>query len=310
MSVGGMIASSILFGRALAPFDQAIEVWKHVTGARESYNRLQDAFLRQSSRHESMSMPKPEGTLSVENIFFAPPATTPNAQSKYTVRQVTFALEPGDILAIIGPSAAGKSTIAKLLVGIWKPLSGVVRLDSADVYTWNRNDFGQHVGYLPQGIELFNGNIKDNIARMQKDADPQEIIKAAKLAGAHEMILNLANGYETDIGIGGASISAGQRQRVGLARAYFGDPKLVVLDEPNANLDEIGEHALLQALLQAKERKITSIIISHRPAILSSVDKILVLHDGAVAAFGPRNEILARFAAQANAAGNVPTPEK
>ncbi|MFN7038073.1 MAG: type I secretion system permease/ATPase [Alphaproteobacteria bacterium] len=297
MTVGGMIASSILVGRALAPFDAAIETWKQITGASKAYERLKDSFERSPLRQEAMSLPTPEGRLSVENLLFAPPATAPQATPRYTLKGVSFALEPGEILAVIGPSAAGKSSLAKLIVGVWKPMSGIVRLDGADVYTWNRDDFGKHIGYLPQGIELFSGSIKENIARLREDATPEQIVDAAKLSGAHDMILRLPNGYETDIGISGSAISAGQRQRVGLARAYFGNPKLVVLDEPNANLDELGEQALVSALVNAKERKITSIIISHRPSILSCVDKILILQDGMVAAFGPRDEVLSRFSA-------------
>ncbi len=305
MTVGGIIASSMLIGRALAPVESAIEVWKSINAAHKAYQRLQGSLISLPVRHVSMSLPKPEGRLSVENVFFAPTSAnaTPGQQTtvKYSLRGINFALEPGEALAIIGPSAAGKSSLARLLAGVWKPASGVVRLDSADVYTWNRDDFGQHVGYLPQGVELFNGTVKDNIARMQEDADPEAVVKAAQMAGVHELILHLPNGYETDIGVGGSALSAGQRQRIGLARAFFGDPKLLILDEPNASLDEAGEAALVQAIRRAKEHCITTLLISHRPSILSSVDKILVLQEGAVTAFGPRNEIMARFAARPTA---------
>jgi ATP-binding cassette subfamily C protein len=295
MTVGAMIASSIMVGRALAPFDAAIETWKQITTATKSYERLKETFAKLSVRPESMSLPKPEGRLVVENIFFAPPAATPQAMMKYTLRGVSFNLEPGEVLAVIGPSAAGKTSLAKLLMGVWKPMSGVVRLDGADVFSWKRNEFGEHVGYMPQGIELFNGTIKDNIARLRADANPEDIVLAAKMAGVHDMILRLPNGYETDIGLGGSMLSAGQRQRIALARAFYGHPKFLVLDEPNANLDELGEMALVQAIQNAKANKITTIIISHRPSILSSVDKILILQEGTVVAFGPRNEILARL---------------
>jgi len=303
MTSGGLIASSTLIGRALSPFEASIEVWKSLTSAWQSYKRLKDSLVKTPSRHDSMSLPVPHGKLSVESVFFAPPVVvTPQQQQqgnnpvKQTLRGVTFALEAGDILAIVGPSAAGKSSLAKLITGVWKPLSGTVRLDGADVYTWNRDDFGKHVGYMPQGVELFSGTVKDNIARMDTDALPEDIVAAAKMAGVHEMILRLPNGYETDIGIAGTALSAGQRQRVGLARAYFGDPKFVVLDEPNANLDESGDAALVQALINAKSRHITTIIISHRPAILANVDKILVLNEGMVTAFGPRDDVMAKFA--------------
>lgn len=303
MSVGGMITSSIMVGRALAPFDGAIEVWKQVTGAMKSYTRLIQAFEDKSLREEGMSLPSPKGDISVENVFFVPqssipkdlpPGTTP----PYVLKGVSFELKAGEVLAIIGPSAAGKSTLAKLIVGVWKPNQGVVRLDGADVYSWNRDQFGKHVGYLPQDVELFSGTIKSNIGRLLDDVNPEEIVEAAQKSGAHDLILRLPKGYDTDIGVGGANLSGGQRQRIGLARAFFGKPKLVVLDEPNANLDEAGELALVQAIENAKADKVTTIVVSHRPSILSSVDKILILQNGAVAAFGTREEILARFSSK------------
>ncbi len=300
MSTGGMIGSSIIMGRALAPFDNAIEIWKQISGALKSYDRLKQAYVRLSERQEAMQLPAPTGALSVENIFFAPVVPGAAGPTSYTLKGVSFNLEPGDALAIIGPSAAGKSSLAKLIVGVWKSMQGIVRLDGADVYTWNREDFGKHVGYLPQDIGLFGGSIKDNIARLQENADPASIVEAAKMTGAHDLILRFKNGYETDIGIGGANLSGGQKQRIGLARAFFGNPKLVVLDEPNANLDELGEQALVGAINSAKEKKITTVIISHRPSILSCVDKILILQDGAVAAFGTKDDIMAKFAKPAN----------
>jgi PrtD family type I secretion system ABC transporter len=297
MSMGGMIAAGIIMGRALTPFDNAIEIWKQISGALKAYERVKQAYIKLAERPEAMKLPVPTGAISVENIFFAPPS--PGMQGgpvAYTLKGVSFALEPGEVLAIIGPSAAGKSSLAKILVGVWKAMQGSVRLDGADVYTWNREDFGQHVGYLPQDISLFNGSIKDNIARLQEDVDPAGIVEAAMMTGAHDMILKLKDGYETDIGIGGSNLSGGQRQRIGLARAFYGNPKFVLLDEPNANLDELGEQALVGAINQAKQKKITTIIISHRPSILSSVDKILILQDGSIAAFGPKDEIMAKFA--------------
>lgn len=300
MTMGGMIASGIIMGRALSPFDNAIEIWKQISGALKSYARLQQAYVRISDRQESMKLPTPEGAFSVENIFFAPPsASASGGPVSYTLKGVNFALNPGDVLAIIGPSAAGKSSLAKLMVGVWKAIQGTVRLDGADVYTWEREDFGQHVGYLPQEVGLFGGTIKDNISRLRDNVNPEDIVKAAKITGAHDMILRFKNGYETDIGIGGSNLSGGQKQRIGLARAFFGDPKLVILDEPNANLDELGEQALVTAINYAKEKKITTVIISHRPSILSCVDKILILQEGTVAAFGTRDEIMAKFAKSA-----------
>jgi PrtD family type I secretion system ABC transporter len=301
MTVGNMIASSIIVGRALAPFDQAIEVWKQVSSARKSYNKI-NTFLNQSlSKVEGMSIPNPEGKLTVENVFFSLPAPA-GQQPKAILKGLNFTLDPGLSLAIIGPSAAGKSTLARLLVGVWKPTSGYVRLDNADVFTWNRDDFGKHVGYVPQGIELFNGTIKENIARMSHNPDPELVVDAAKFAGAHEMISKMPNGYESDIGIAGSALSGGQKQRVALARAFYGTPKLVVLDEPNANLDERGEQALVQAIANAKERKISTILISHRPSILAFVDMIMILQEGVIVAYGPRAEILARFSQPAKPA--------
>lgn len=300
MTAGGMIASSIIIGKALQPFDQAIEVWKQVVSAMKSYNTLQKVFSSTSPRHEDFTLPTPEGRISVENVFFAPfdPKKTlqPGVAPNYTLKGINFTLEPGEILAIIGPSAAGKSSLSKLLVGVWKASQGAVRLDGADVYTWNRENFGKYVGYLPQDVELFSGTVKTNIARLKENVSPEEVIRAAKFAGAHDMILRLPNGYETDIGVGGASLSGGQRQRIGLARAFFGDPKFVVLDEPNANLDEIGQQALVEALIHTKDKKITTVVVSHRTEILANVDKILIIQDGSVAAFGTRDEILSRFA--------------
>ncbi len=297
MTVGGMIASSIIVGRALAPFDQAIAVWKSVTDSKVAFERLKKSFDHTPVRSQDMKLPVPQGILTFENVFFAHPPRTQAEQTnpKHVVKGVSFGLEAGDVLAIIGPSAAGKSSMAKLMMGVWKPSAGSIRLDGAEIYSWNRENFGQYVGYLPQAIELFSGTIKENIARLNQDASSEDIVEAAQIAGAHDMILRLPNGYDTDIGVAGASLSGGQKQRIGLARAFFGNPRFVVLDEPNANLDETGEAALVQAILKAKEKKITTVIISHRTSILSSVDKILVLQDGSIAAFGSREEIIARI---------------
>lgn len=298
MTTGGMIMSSIIVGRALAPFDNSIEMWKSISGAMKSFKNINQSFAKHASREEAMPIPNVEGHLAVENIYYAVPVAEGMPQPpapKYILKGITFSLQPGEILAIIGPSAAGKSTLAKVMVGVWKALSGSVRIDSGEVYRWNREDFGKHVGYLPQGIELFSGSIKQNIARMSDEADPEKVIAAAKIAGAHEMILRLQDGYDSDIGAGGGSLSGGQKQRVGLARAFYGNPKMVILDEPNANLDEAGEIALSNALKQAKQMGITVIVISHRPSVLSVVDKILLLQDGAVAAYGSPEEIQNRI---------------
>lgn len=295
MSTGGMIASSILVGRALAPFDNAIEMWKSISSAMKSYQRIQESFKTTTLRDDTMPISNVKGHLAMENVSYAHPVDKPlphGAKPNYVVEDVTFEIQPGEIVAIIGPSAAGKSTLAKLMTGVWQSSSGHVRLDGADVYRWNRNDFGNHVGYLPQGIELFGGSIKENIARMSDDVNPDKVVEAAKMSNAHDMILKFPNGYETDIGMGGSNLSGGQKQRIGLARAFYGDPKLVILDEPNANLDVIGEEALANALKEAKTKKIAVVVISHRPSVLNVVDKVLVVQGGKVAAYGDAEDIM------------------
>lgn len=298
MTTGGMIASSIIVGRALAPFGNAIGMWKSISGAMKAYKTINESFDMHHERDQAMPIPNVDGHLTVENVYYAAP--TPQGMPQppmpnHILKGVSFALQPGEVLAVIGPSAAGKSTLAKLIVGVWEASSGALRLDGGDVFTWNRENFGEHVGYLPQGIELFSGTIKQNIARMQDKVDPELVIETAKMCGAHEMILRLPDGYDTDIGQGGANLSGGQRQRVGLARAFYGNPKLVVLDEPNANLDEAGEEALANALKEARKKNISVIVISHRPSVLSAVDKVMVIQDGAVASFGTRKEIEGRI---------------
>ncbi len=294
MTTGGMIASSIMVGRALAPFDNAIELWKTISNTSKSYKRITEAFKAGDLRDKTMPIANVQGNLVIDNVYYAHPASDPKQPPRYILKGVSFSVEPGEILAIIGPSAAGKSTLAKVITGVWPATNGSVRLDGADIYKWNRNDFGNHVGYLPQGIELFSGSIKQNIARMGEEIDNSSVEDSAKLAGAHEMILKLKDGYETDIGMSGSNLSGGQKQRVGLARAFYGKPKLVILDEPNANLDEAGEKALSNALVEAKKRGMAAIVISHRPSVLSVVDKILLLQDGAVAAFGVKEDVLNR----------------
>jgi ATP-binding cassette, subfamily C, bacterial len=305
MTTGGMIASSIIVGKALAPFDNAIDLWKQISAALKSYKNINQSFAKYTSRDESMPIPYVKGDLSLEKIFYAhAPVQTPGAmpgmpqtqaQVRYILKDITFDLSAGTSLAIIGPSAAGKSTLAKVITGVWKASSGTVRLDGAEIYRWNREDFGRHVGYLPQGIELFNGTIKQNIARMSDNADPEDVIRAARLAGAHEMILRLPDGYDSDIGHAGSNLSGGQKQRIGLARAFYGEPRLVILDEPNANLDEAGEQALANALFEAKKLGITVLVISHRPSILSAVDKVLLLKDGTVDSYGTMQDIHEKF---------------
>ncbi|QXK91775.1 type I secretion system permease/ATPase [Neoehrlichia mikurensis] len=289
-TAGGIIAASILMGRALAPFEAAINTWKMLLAARISYRRLQALLLSSPKREQSMALPAPRGVVAFERVFF-----TPYGGSKPTIKGISFTVDPGDIVGVIGASASGKSTIAKLLVGVWKPISGVVRLDGADVYTWNRESFGNYVGYLPQDIELFNTTVKTNIARMVSDPDPEKVIKATKIAGVHEMILGLPNGYDTVIGSGGVVLSGGQKQMLGLARAFYGDVKLLVLDEPNANLDGASEGQLINALRYALENKITTFIMTHKIQLLNAVTKIIVMSDGMIGAMGPRDEVMSQF---------------
>lgn len=301
MSVGAIIACSSLSGRALAPFEGAINSLKGMINSRKAYQRLEAALENFDKTHgQRMSLPAPEGKISVENIYFSP-----QGAQKHIVKGMTFILNPGETLAIIGPSASGKTSLAKLLVGVWVPQIGMIRIDNANLNDWNKEELGKYVGYLPQDIELFGGTVRQNISRMDVNAKDEDVLHAANLAGVHDLILQLPNGYDTDIGADGGILSGGQKQRIGLARAFYGDPKILVLDEPNANLDSFGEAALSLALTRAKEQKITTIIISHRTSILSAADKILAVKDGAVAMFGPKEEVLEKLN-QANSKKPVP----
>jgi ATP-binding cassette subfamily C protein/ATP-binding cassette subfamily C protein EexD len=289
MTAGAMIAGSIIMGRALAPVEQMIGAWKQLVSARQSYRRLSAHLTVPRMRPGGMPLPEPSGRLSLERVTYAFPGT-----NVPIIKGVSFALEPGESCAIIGPSAAGKTTLIRLLIGVLEPNAGTVRLDGANVFQWLREDFGRHIGYLPQDVELFDGTVVENIARMGQP-DPQSVFAAAKLAGCHEMILKLPKGYETEIGESGTFVSGGQRQMIGLARALYGRPKLVVLDEPNSNLDGDGEQALLRALEQLKAAGVTVVLVSHRPALVQGVDKVVVLRDGMVEMFGPRQEVLKRL---------------
>ena len=305
ISSGMLIAGAILLGRALYPIDQLTGVWKQFVGAREQYRRLDDWLQRIPSAPERMALPAPTGHVSVESITLVPPGAQLPA-----LRSVSFEIAAGEVVGVIGPSAAGKTTLARALLGIWPATQGKVRLDGADVYGWSRTELGPHLGYLPQDVELFDGTIAENIARFGAP-DSEKIVAASRAAGVHEMVLRFPQGYDTVIGSSGGSLTGGQRQRIALARALYGEPKLVVLDEPNSSLDEAGDAALLAALLSAKARGATVVVISHRTGVLPAIDKLLVLKDGQLAAFGPRDEVRKRMqavppqAAGVSAAGHV-----
>ncbi len=284
-----LFGASFLIARALAPVENAIATWRSVISARLAYRRLESLFQHFPVAEKGMELPTPQGHLLVERLFFVPPGSdTP------TLRGVSFSLMPGEVLGLIGPSAAGKTTLARCITGAWRAAGGNVRLDGADISVWHAADGGRHIGYLPQDVELFSGRVRDNIARLGH-ADPKSVIEAAKLAGLHTMIMQLPRGYDTDIGEGGVKLSGGQRQRIGLARALFGKPSLIVLDEPNSSLDSEGEAALIEAIAQAKARGAAVIVIAHRRSILEQADKILVMQDGTVAAFGARAEVMAKL---------------
>jgi ATP-binding cassette subfamily C exporter for protease/lipase len=283
---GTMIAASILMGKALGPIDQALASWKQVVQTRIAWDRLTALLNLYPKAVKVLSLPAPRGALAVENVVAAPPGVT-----SAVLKGVTFSANPGEIVGIVGPSASGKSTLARVLVGIWPTAGGKVRLDGADIFSWNKVELGPHLGYLPQDVELFDGTVADNIARFGP-LESERIVRAARIAGVHEMILRLPAGYDTPLGAGGSALSGGQRQRIGLARALYGDPAFVVLDEPNSNLDDAGEAALQQALLVFKQLGKTVVVITHRPSVLNSVDKLLLLNDGVVVAFGPRQEVM------------------
>lgn len=287
ISPGMMIAGSLLLGRALAPIDLLVGSWKGFTVARAQFERLGELLENIPDDQETMDLPTPKGSLSADQIVVVPPGAKAAA-----IRGISFQLEAGEALGIVGPSASGKSTLARALLGIWPAYSGKVRLDGADIAAWDRVKLGPHIGYLPQDIELFNGSISENISRFGK-MDSEQIVTAAKLAGVHELILKLPHGYDTIIGASGGVLSGGQRQRIGLARAVYGNPKLLVLDEPNSNLDDQGERELVEALQRVKTAGCTIIVVSHRTMILQCVDKILAIKEGAAVGFGPRDQILA-----------------
>ncbi|MBO4300900.1 MAG: type I secretion system permease/ATPase [Desulfovibrio sp.] len=286
-TAGIMIAASIIMGRALSPIDQAMATYKQSLEAKGAYGRLK-ALLDAPKALPAMDLPAPQGELMAENLHFA-------AGGRAIIKGVSFLMPAGQSLAVIGPSAAGKSTLCKLLLNIWQPTAGKVRIDRADMASWDAEKLGPFLGYLPQDVELFSGSVAENIARLGA-VDSQKVITAARMAGVHEMVLGLPKGYDTQIGEGGAALSGGQRQRIGLARALYGNPRLVILDEPNSNLDEEGEMSLAQAVMNMKRQRTSLVLVTHKPNLLSLVDNIMILQDGKIAICGARKEVLAKMA--------------
>ncbi|WP_421708504.1 type I secretion system permease/ATPase [Algihabitans sp.] len=290
MSAGAMIAASILLGRALAPVEQSMGSWRTFVGARDAWRRLTALLDRFPQESDRMDLPDPEGQVVFDDVWLVP-----QGLSEPTVAAVSLELSPGEVIGIIGPSGAGKSTLCKLLIGVWTPTRGSVRLDGAEIRHWNPAQLGRHLGYLPQDVELFDGTVRENIARMDGEADAEDIVWAAKTAGVHEFILSLPDAYDTQIGDGGSSLSGGQRQRLGLARAIYRRPKLLVLDEPHASLDGQGEADLMKAVEAAKGWGATVVLVAHRPAILRPADRLVVIHSGRIVMAGERTEILRRL---------------
>jgi PrtD family type I secretion system ABC transporter len=290
ISAGAIVAATIIFGRALAPVEQAIGHWRSFVKAHESYRKL-DALLR----HEPVpiaktALPPPKGNLEVASLRVASPETR-----QLILSNISFTVTPGTMLAVIGPYASGKSTLARALVGLWQPFSGTIRLDGARLDQWNNEDLGRHIGYLPQDVELFAGTVKENIARFRTDATDEQVTAAARMAHAHELIMALPKGYDTEIGTFGTYLSAGQRQRIGLARALFGDPALVVLDEPNSNLDRSGDEALGSAIDGMRSRGQAVVLVSHRVQAIGKADSLLYIERGVQRAFGPRDDVMKLF---------------
>ena len=290
VSAGIMIAGTILLSRALAPVETLVAGWRNLVEARLAWRRLDELLAANPAVDAATDLPAPNGRLEAAGLLFGM-----KGADRPILRGVSFAIAPGEALGVIGPSAAGKSTLARLLVGVWRPTAGIVRLDGADVAAWPRERLGPHIGYLPQDVELFAGTVAANIARLG-EPDSAQVVRAAQRAHVHDLILRLPKGYDTEAGESGQLLSPGQRQRIGLARALYGDPRLIVLDEPNANLDHDGDQALLATLRGLKADGVTVVIIAHRAAILAGVDKLLVLRDGAVERFGPAREVMSKVA--------------
>lgn len=298
MSAGAIIACSIAASRALAPIEIAISHWKAFVAARQGIKRLDSVLHSLPEQPEPLQLPAPVKSLAVENVTVAVPGT-----QRVVLNAASLKLDAGQILAVIGPSAAGKSTLARAIAGVWPIARGHVRLDGASLDRWSIEDLGRHVGYLPQDIELFDGSITENISRFEPNPDSAKVLAAAQAADVHEMVLRMPNGYETRIGTHGASLSGGQRQRIALARALYGNPFLLVLDEPNSNLDAEGEAALVKALHSVKARGGVAVVVAHRPSVLAAVDLVAVVNNGQISAIGPKDEVLRKVLRQQPAAG-------
>jgi ATP-binding cassette subfamily C protein len=290
-TAGIIIAGAILASRAVAPVELAIANWKGFVAARQGWKRLRQLAAQFPPQQQPTTLPPPRRYLAVESVTMLPPG-----EQRVVVQEASFRLNAGQALGIIGPSAAGKSCLVRGIVGVWSPARGKVRLDSAALEHWSAEALGRHIGYLPQDVELFAGTVAQNIARFEREPDPLALIAATNAARVHELVLRLPDGYETQIGEGGAALSAGQRQRIALARALYRDPFLVVLDEPNSNLDAEGDHALAQAILAVRARGGIAIVVAHRRNVLACVDQLLVLAEGRVQAFGPKGQVLSKLA--------------
>jgi ATP-binding cassette subfamily C protein len=296
MSAGAIIAASVASARALAPIDLAIGNWKSVVAARTAWKRLKETVVAMADAGEPMELPAPERSLKVENITVAAPGT-----GRILISDVSFELKAGEALGIIGPSGGGKTTLVRALTGVWPVLRGAVRLDDAELSQWDGEALGRFTGYLPQEVALLDATIEDNISRLEERPDARAIVEAAKAAGIHEMVVRLPDGYRTELGPLGVSLSGGQRQRIGLARSLYGTPFLVVLDEPNSNLDGEGEAALTRAIEAVRARGGIVVVIAHRPSALAAVDKVAVIQNGRMTAFGPKDEVIGSAARPAAA---------
>ena len=299
---GTMIAASIIMGRALAPVELAVSQWRNFVSVRDAYSRLKTLIDVQPEEHEVMDLPEPEGRVELQNVFVRPPDS-----DEIVITNVSLKFEPGTITGIIGPSGCGKSTLTRAVVGVWPAFRGTVRYDRASIDNWNPEKLGPYIGYMPQDVELFSGSVAQNICRFH-EIEPDEIVLAAKKAGVHELILELPNGYDTNIGSGGQALSGGQRQRIALARALYKKPRVIVLDEPNSNLDAAGEKALSDAISSAKQDNSTVIVVSHRPSLLASTDNIAVLNQGSIVKFGPRDQIMAELGSNRVSISSPPAP--